>query len=77
MCDRIDLLKRIKELEKENSLMKEAIDHQDWVINNLQQALDKACEQLESFDMTFNDKGCCDVKNWWKWKAWCMSDGNA
>lgn len=62
MCDRIDLLKRIKELEKENSLMKEAIDHQDWVINNLQQALDKACEQLEFFDMTFNDKGCCDVK---------------
>ena len=32
--------------------------------------LDKACEELEIFDMTFNDSDFIDVKNKEEWKEW-------
>lgn len=37
-------------------------------------ALDKACEELEEFDCTFNDKDYCDVKNKEEWREWCLKD---
>lgn len=37
---------------------------------DLEQALDKACEELETFDMTFNDGDFVDVKNKEQWKEW-------
>lgn len=39
-------------------------------IEQLEQALDKACEELETFDMTFNDSDFIDVKNKEEWKEW-------
>lgn len=77
MCDRIDLLKKIEELEKENFLMKEAIDQQDWVINNLQKALDKAYLQLEKDSMHKVDTGYYGKTSFFnkeKWKVWCLND---
>lgn len=41
---------------------------------DLEQALDKACEELEIFDMTFNDSDFIDVKNKEEWKEWCIED---
>lgn len=60
MSDRIDLLKKIENLERENS--------------KLEKALDRACEELETFDMAFNDSDYCDVKNRYEWKEWCLKD---
>lgn len=37
---------------------------------DLEKALDKACEELETFDMTFNDGDFIDVKNKEQWKEW-------
>lgn len=37
---------------------------------SLEKALDKACEELEIFDMTFNDSDFIDVKNKEEWKEW-------
>lgn len=37
---------------------------------DLEQALDKACEELEVFDMTFNDGDFVDIKNKEQWKEW-------
>lgn len=39
-------------------------------IEQLEQALDKACEELEVFDMTFNDVDFVDIKNKEQWKEW-------
>lgn len=36
----------------------------------LVKALDKACEELETFDMTFNDGDFVDIKNKEQWKEW-------
>lgn len=41
-------------------------------IEQLEQALDKACEELEIFDMTFNDGDFIDVKNKEQWKEWTL-----
>ena len=41
-------------------------------IEQLEQALDKACEELETFDMTFNDGDFIDVKNKEQWKEWTL-----
>ena len=41
---------------------------------DLEQALDKACEELETFDMTFNDGDFVDIKNKEQWKEWCIED---
>lgn len=41
---------------------------------DLEQALDKACEELEVFDMTFNDGDFVDIKNKEQWKEWCIED---
>lgn len=41
---------------------------------DLEQALDKACEELETFDMTFNDGDFVDIKNKEQWKEWCKED---
>lgn len=41
---------------------------------SLEKALDKACEELETFDMTFNDGDFVDIKNKEQWKEWCMKD---
>lgn len=41
---------------------------------DLEQALDKACEELEIFDMTFNDSDFIDVKNKEEWKEWCKEN---
>lgn len=43
-------------------------------IEQLEQALDKACEELEIFDMTFNDSDFIDVKNKEEWKEWCKEN---
>lgn len=43
-------------------------------INQLEKALDKACEELETFDMTFNNADFEDVKTKEQWKEWCMKD---
>lgn len=37
---------------------------------DLEKALDKACEELEDFDMTFNNADYNDVKNKQEWKEW-------
>lgn len=37
---------------------------------SLEKALDKACEELEDFDMTFNNADYNDVKNKQEWKEW-------
>lgn len=37
---------------------------------DLEKALDKACEELETFDMTFNDGDFVDIKNKEQWKEW-------
>ena len=37
---------------------------------DLEKQLDKACEELETFDMTFNDGDFIDVKNKEQWKEW-------
>ena len=37
---------------------------------DLEKALDKACEELEVFDMTFNDGDFVDIKNKEQWKEW-------
>lgn len=41
---------------------------------DLEKALDKACNELEDFDMTFNDGDFVDIKNKEQWKEWCMKD---
>lgn len=41
---------------------------------SLEKALDKACEELEIFDMTFNDSDFIDVKNKEEWKEWCKEN---
>jgi hypothetical protein len=41
---------------------------------DLEQSLDKACEELEIFDMTFNDGDFVDIKNKEQWKGWCKED---
>ena len=41
---------------------------------DLEKALDKACEELEIFDMTFNDSDFIDVKNKEEWKEWCKEN---
>lgn len=41
---------------------------------DLEKALDKACEELETFDMTFNDGDFVDVKNKEEWKEWCKEN---
>ena len=41
---------------------------------DLEQALDKACEELETFDMTFNDGDFIDVKNKEQWKEWTLQN---
>lgn len=43
-------------------------------IEQLEQALDKACEELETFDMTFNDGDFIDVKNKEQWKEWTLQN---
>lgn len=43
-------------------------------INQLEKALDKACQELEDFDMTFNNADFEDVKTKEQWKEWCMKD---
>ncbi|MDC2832590.1 hypothetical protein [Thomasclavelia ramosa] len=43
---------------------------------DLEQALDKACEELETFDMTFNDGDFVDIKNKEQWKEWLKNDNN-
>ena len=50
--------------EDEYELVKQYIEY-------LEQALDKACEELEVFDMTFNDSDFIDVKNKEEQKEWC------
>ena len=41
-------------------------------IEQLEQALDKACEELETVDMTFKDGDFIDVKNKEQWKEWTL-----
>ena len=41
---------------------------------SLEKALDKACEELETFDMTFNDSDFIDVKNKEQWKERLKED---
>ena len=41
-------------------------------IEQLEQALDKACEELETFDMTFNNADFEEVKNKEQWKEWSL-----
>ena len=41
---------------------------------DLEQALDKACEELEVFDMTFNDGDFVDIKNKEQWKEWTLQN---
>lgn len=41
---------------------------------DLEQSLDKACEELEIFDMTFNDGDFVDIKNKEQWKEWCKEN---
>ena len=41
---------------------------------SLEKALDKTCEELEIFDMTFNDSDFIDVKNKEEWKEWCKEN---
>lgn len=41
---------------------------------SLEKALDKACEELETFDMTFNDGDFVDIKNKEQWKEWLKED---
>lgn len=43
-------------------------------IEQLEQVLDKACEELETFDMTFNDGDFVDIKNKEQWKEWLKED---
>ena len=43
-------------------------------IEQLEQALDKACEELEVFDMTFNDGDFVDIKNKEQWKEWTLQN---
>ena len=43
-------------------------------IEQLEQALDKACEELETFDMTFNAGDFIDVKNKEQWKEWTLQN---
>ena len=40
----------------------------------MEQALDKACEELEVFDMTFNDGDFVDIKNKEQWKEWTLQN---
>ena len=53
--------------EDEYELVKQYIEY-------LEQALDKACEELETFDMTFNDGDFVDIKNKEQWKEWLKED---
>lgn len=38
----------------------------------LDKALDKTCEELETFDMTFNNADFDEVKNKEQWKEWSL-----
>ena len=40
----------------------------------LDKALDKACEELEEFDMTFNNADFEDIRTKEQWKEWCLKD---
>ena len=55
------------EFEDEYELVKQYIEQ-------LEQALDKACEELEVFDMTFNDGDFVDIKNKEQWKEWTLQN---
>ena len=43
-------------------------------IEQLEQALDKSCEELEVFYMTFNEGDFVDIKNKEQWKEWLKED---
>lgn len=58
--DRLDLLARIQELEKENK--------------KLERALEKSCKALEEFDMTFNNADFEDVRTKKQWKEWLLNN---
>lgn len=65
MGDVHEVLKSIKGLIDKSAKMERHIEQ-------LEQALDKACEELETFDMTFNDGDFIDVKNKEQWKEWTL-----
>lgn len=39
-----------KKVKKENDLLKEEFSRQQWIVDNLMQALLKACDELENLD---------------------------
>lgn len=77
--DRLDLLARIQELEEENKQLINEVDkykHEYYAecdrSEQLERALDKACEQLENLSYV---KGLGQVgRNFGEWKKWCMRD---
>lgn len=67
MGDVHEVLKPIKGLIDKSVKMERHIER-------LEQALDKACEELEIFDMTFNDGDFVDIKNKEQWKEWTLQN---
>ena len=64
--DEIALLKRENKALSDDNEMKCELNEE------LNKALDKTCEELETFDMTFNNADFDEVKNKEQWKEWSL-----
>ena len=62
----------IKLLKRENKALADDNEMKCELNEELNKALDKTCEELETFDMTFNNADFDEVKNKEQWKEWSL-----
>lgn len=59
-------------LKRENKALSDDNEMKCELNEELNKALDKTCEELETFDMTFNNADFDEVKNKEQWKEWSL-----
>lgn len=62
--------KDVKKLLSDNQSLTKQAKELKQQLSEKNKALDKACEELETFDMTLNNKDFDDVKSKEKWKEY-------